>query len=371
MRLFFATITYRLKVLFTSAHGLVFFALALFIAFAPFIGLIIPDAPVPIGWIDEDDTAFSHKLLERVQALEVVWVTEGDKDTLIANLQTGRLEGVFVIKDGFEDALKSGEFEDTLQLLRSPYSTAAGVISESVGSEAIRLWLACSAANTAAEFDPALYDAVFEESAAGTGAPIISVARQNDAAQTDAVSPLRDAAYTSLYLLAALSCFYMMTGLAMAPKNADFAARLRARGFSMTRYRLAAGVTDTVYILPCAAVPAVALHIADTSAPVAGLLVMFALYLLAFGGIASMVSRIGSQTLRLLAISVITISAVLFGGLLIPLPGGGWLSAAAHMLPSRWLSSISRIGVPGCIAGLAACAALYNIIPFFIKKENI
>jgi len=371
LKLFWATIAYRLKALFTTAHGIVFLALALLLAFAPFIGLIIPDAPVPIGWIDEDDTDFSHKLLERVEALEVVWVTIDERETLIANLQTGRLEGVFVIKEGFEDALKGGEFEETLQLLRSPYSTAAGVISESVGGEAIHLWLTCSAANEAAELDPALYDAVFEDIIVGTELPIISIMRLGAAGQTDNVSPLRDAAYTSLYLLAALGCFFMLTGLAMAPKNNDFAARLISRDFSLARYRLAVGIADAAYLLPCAAVPAVAFGIARAGAPVLTLLIMFALYMLAYAGVASMVSRIANQTMRLLLISVITIATVLFGSLLIPLPSGGWATAFAYLLPSRWLSSLQRFGALKCVAGLAVCALIYNIIPFFIKKEDI
>ncbi|MDD5016745.1 MAG: ABC transporter permease [Eubacteriales bacterium] len=308
MSLFFSTIKYRLKSLFTTAYGIVFFALALVVAFSPFIGLIIPDAPVPIGWIDEDNTNFSRLLLKNVQALDVVWVTVDDEETLIANLQTGKLEGVFVIKEGFEEAVKSGDFEETLQILRSPYSTAAGVISESVGGEAMRLWLTCTSANAARTLGgDALYQTVFDDVNAGTDEPIISLVRQNAAAETGEVTPLLDAAYSSIYLLAALCCFFMLSGLAMTKKNADFSARLKSRAFSMERYRLSVSIADTLYIFPCVAVPLAAFGLSGAGHLILPLLLMFVLYVLKLGCIASLVSRLKNQTVLMLAISIITI----------------------------------------------------------------
>ncbi len=372
MRLFGATIKYRLKNLFTSAYGIVFLALALIVAAGPFIGLIIPDAPVPIGWIDEDDTQFSKLLLKNVEALEVVWVTHGDEETLTANLQTGRLEGVFVIKKGFEESIKRGEFKNTLKLLRSPYSTAAGVISESVGGEAMRLWLSCYSAKEAyALGGQELYDNVFRDANAGTDSPILSMIRQGEAGQTKEVTPIMDAAFTSLYLLAALACFFMLTGLAVTKRGSDFPSRLRSMHFSMEQFRLSTAIADTVYILPIAAIPLIAFGIAGAGQLIAPLAVMFALYLLAYGGIAALISKINNQTALMLLISVITIANVMFGSMLIKLPSGGALNALTYLLPSRWLSSIKTLDPALCIAGLAVCAVVYNVLPFVIRrKEN-
>lgn len=371
MRLFRATIKYRLKNLLTSAHGIAFLALALVVAASPFIGLIIPDAPVPIGWIDEDDTEFSRLLLKNVEALEVVWVTHGGEETLVANLQTGRLEGVFVIKKGFEEAIKNGRFSDTLKLLRSPYSTAAGVISESVGGEAMRLWLSCYSAKQAYAIGGLkLYERVFRSANAGTETPILSMARLNEAGRTGEVMPIMDAAFTSLYLLASLACFFMLTGIALSKRGADFPSRLRSMHFSIEKFRLSTAIADTVYILPVVAVPLAALGIAGAGVMIAPLAAMFALYLLAYGGIAALIAKIASQTVMMLCISVVTIANVMFGSMLIKLPSGGALSIFTYILPSRWLSSINTMEPLVCVAGLAVCAVVYNVLPFLIRRKE-
>lgn len=371
MRLFVRTIAYRIKALVTGAHGIVFLLLALLVAFAPFVGLIIPDAPVPIGWIDEDNTEFSALLLENVRALDVVWVTLGDRDDLLANLQTGRLEGVFVIKRGFEEAVKAGEFAGTLQLLRSPYSTAAGVISESVGSEAMRLWLTCHSANEArALAGDALYQKVFEDVMAGTDNPILTIERQNAMGQTGAVTPLLDAAYASYYLLAGLAAFFMLTGLAIKGCGTDFAMRLTSRGFSEPYYMLAAGMADALYMLPCAAVPFVAFALAGAGQLVAPMLVLFVLYLLWFGGAASLISRLRGKTAAVLAVSVITIANALLGSMLVKLPAAGAFSLVTYLLPARWLSALDTLGAPLCIAGLAVYAAGINALPFLPRRRG-
>ncbi len=369
MKLFLNTLKYRLKSLCTGAYGIVFFLLALTVAICPFVGLIIPDAPVPIGWIDEDDTEFSHLLLRNVEALNVVWVTFGDKETLVANLQTGRLEGVFVIKKGFEKTIKSGAFEDTLQLLRSPYSTAAGVISESVGSEALRLWLACSSANEARALGgDDLYKSVFDDAIAGTDEPILQLGRENAAGETGKVTPLLDAAFSSLYLLCGVASFFMLTGIAMARRGADFSLRLRSRAFSIERFRLAAALADTLYMLPCAVVPVIAFGLAGEGRLIAPLLAGFALYVFAFGGIAGLLALIRNQTAMMLSICVVTIANVMLSSMLVPLPSSGLSSVLFHALPARWLSAADLQNPLLSVAGLAACAAVYNALPFVLRR---
>ena len=371
MRLFINTLKYRLKALCTGAYGIVFFLLALIVAVCPFVGLIIPDAPVPIGWIDEDDTAFSHLLLENVEALNVVWVTFGDRDTLIANLQTGRLEGVFVIKKGFEQTIKSGEYAGALQLLRSPYSTAAGVISESVGSEALRLWLACSSANAAQALgDEKLYQEVFDDAIVGTDDPILKLTRENAAGETGKVTPLRDAAFSSLYLLCGIASFFMLTGIAMARRGADFSLRLRSRAFSIQRFRLSTALADTLYMLPCAAIPLVAFGLAGEGRLIAPLLLCFALYVFAFGGIAGLLALIQNQTAMMLSICVVTIANVMLSSMLVPLPSSGLFAAFSHVLPARWLSAADLQKPMLSAVGLAACAAVYHALPFVLGRQE-
>ncbi len=371
MKLFANTVGYRLKFLATGAYGIVFFLLAAAVAVCPFAGLIIPDAPVPIGWIDEDHTEFSQRLLKNVEALNVVWVTFGDRDTLIANLQTGRLEGVFVIKKGFEETIKSGEYEGTLQLLRSPYSTAAGVISESVGGEALRLWLACCSANEARSLGGnALYQSVFDDAIAVTDDPILKLERENEAGDTGRVTPLLDAAYSSLYLLCGVAGFFMLTGIAMSRKGADFSMRLVSRAFSVERYRLAVGVADTLYIMPCALVPLAAFGAAGEARLIAPLLLLFALYAFAFGGIASALAMIRSQTVLMLCICVVTIGNAMLSSMLVPLPSSGAFAAVSHVLPARWLSRADLQNPLMSAMGLGVCAAVYHALPFIFRRKE-
>jgi hypothetical protein len=195
--------------------------------------------------------------------------------------------------------------------------------------------------------------------------------RQNEAGQTGEVTPIMDAAFTSLYLLAALTCFFMLTGLAVSRRGTDFPSRLKSRGFSMERFRLSTAIADTVYILPVAVIPLVAFGIAGAGELIAPLAAMFALYLLAYGGVAALVSKINNQTALMLFISVITIANVMFGSMLIKLPSSGLLNALTYVLPSRWLSSIKTLDPLVCIAGLAVCAIVYSALPFVIRrKEN-
>ncbi len=365
------TIKYRLKMLLTGAYGLACMALALIIAASPFAGLIIPDALIPIGWIDRDGTQYSKRLLNNVNALEVVWVMHGDEDTLTANLQTGRLEAVFIVKEGFEDSMKSGQYEGALIMLRSPFSTAAGVISESVGGEAMNLWVTCAAAKEGGKLGgEKLYNQVFEHVELGTQTPVLKIERINAAGQMHKAEPLLDAAKMSLRLLAAVAGFFMLTGLIMPRREKDFYLRLKTRGCSIERFRFSTAVSDAVYMLPCAAVPLAAFAVSGEGRLVAPMFLLFALYLVSLGGIAALTAKLREQTSQLLLISLLTIANVMLGGLLMPPPSSGALDIIAHMLPARWLSSTEIHGVPLCIAGLGISAVVYNSLPFILRRRD-
>lgn len=369
--MFLRTIRYRLKTLMTGAFGIVCFVLAAAVALIPFIGLIMPDALIPIGWIDKDNTPFSKLLLDGVNALDVVWVTHDEQDTLIANLQTGRLEAVFIVKEGFEQAMEAGRYEDTLIMLRSPYSTAAGVISESVGGAAMSLWATCAAANEARSLSgEALYARVFEDAQAGMYEPILRMQRVNQAGQMPMAAPLRDAAGMSLRLLAAVAGFFMLTGLLMPRREDAFYARLRVRGLSAEGCRLSQLMADASFMLPLVAIPLAVFWLAGEGLLVLPLLLLFALYLLSLGGVAAMVAGLREQTAQLLLISLFTIANVLLGGLLMPLPSGGLVGTLAHILPARWLSSAESHGVWLACAGLLVTVVVYNAIPFVCRRRR-
>lgn len=371
MNFFSRTIKYRLKTLLLGAYGIACLVLALVASASAFVDLIIPDALVPIGWIDKDNTMFSKRLLDNVNALEVVWVTHGDEDELIANLQTGRLEAVFVVKEGFEKAMKQGRYEATLVVLRSAFSTAAGVISESVGGVAMNLWATCTAAEQGGLLGgEQLFDKVFEDVQIKPSTPVLEIERENVLGKMKEAAPLFDAAKMSLRLLAAVAGFFMLTGFIMPRRGKDFYLRLKTKGCGIEKFRLYTIFANTAFMLPAVFVPLFAFIIAGEAVLAAPLFLMFAGYLVSLGGIAAIIAKLKEQTSQLLVISLLTIANVMLGGLLMPLPAHQTLDIIAHLLPARWISSIELYGVWVCAAGLALTAVVYNALPFISRSKD-
>ena len=373
MTTFWRTFYYRLKTCLTTARGLVSLCIGFTIAIVPFIGLTIPDAPLPIGWIDEDNTALSQLLKEKVNTIDVLYIVDQDEDTLLSNLQTGTIEGIFVVPVGFEQTMKSGEYEDTLTMMSSPYSSAFEIVAESVGRKAMEIWVACYTANIAEEYvDREAYDTVLAEVLEGDFKPILILNQLSGTTKVtvDKNEPIVDAAYSSLYLLAAFACFYMLMGLSRQG-NTDFSARLLSRAVSLERHRMAISFADALFILPCVAPSLIAFGIAGKLALIAPTLALFALYLLAYGGVAALISKIKNKTTLMLTISLITIVNLFLGAMLIDLPAAGFISVASYALPSRWLSSLSALGFAKSLLGVLGCAVVYHALPFLIRKKTI
>lgn len=373
MRIFWRTFFYRLKICLTTARGLVSLSLGLAIAIVPFIGLTIPDAPIPIGWIDEDNTEFSALLREKVERIDLLYVIEATEPTLLSKLQTGDIEGVFIVPQGFEEKMKSGEYEESLTMISSPYSSAFEIVSESVGRKAMEIWIACYTANIAREYGgDAEYDAVFAQVMENDYEPIIVLNQLSGTTKVavDKTSPIEDAAFASLYLLAVFACFYMLMGLA-AQNNINFSARLLSRSVSLEAHRMAQSFADALFILPCVLPSLIALGIAGKLNLIAPTLLMFVLYLVAYGGVASLVSKIKNKTTLMLTISLIAIVNLFLGAMLVDLPAAGFISNASFILPSRWLSSPGTLGFGWSLLGITACAIVYNALPFLLRKKAV
>ena len=100
-------------------------------------------------------------------------------------------------------------------------------------------------------------------------------------------------------------------------------------------------------------------------------LLMFALYLVAYGGVASFVSKIKNKTTLMLTISLIAIVNLFLGAMLIDLPSVGFISSASYILPSRWLSSMGTFGFGWSLLGMLACAVVYSALPFLLRKKAV
>ena len=372
MKLFIHSLKYRLKQNLTAAGNLVMLALALAAAVYPLFIINEQEKqqqPVPIGWVDQDNSFYSEKLLESMTMLDLLEVKPGGMDQLIGELRTGKLEAVFVVNEGFEEKIMSGEYEDTLTMYKSPYSSVAAIISEGVGAEVMHLWLAQYSAIVASEYDSALETKVFDEVMAYMVKPIMNIERVGDKSSLEAADPLPVAAKKSVFLAAAICCLFMLLGSVNAASS-EFAQRLRSRNASLSSFSLAVSITDAVFFLPCVLPSSVVFIITGDYAGAGVYILMFALYLFAFGGIASALGCIKSKTIHMMSITVISIVNLGFGSLLLNLPEIGIVPKLAYLLPSRWLSSVDLNGVWACLAGLAVCAAVYNSIVFLRAKRK-
>ena len=325
--------------------------------------------PVSIGWIDEDSSFYSSQLFEATSALELLNVETGKQEKLLDELRAGNLEAVFVVNPGFEDKIINGEYEDTLTMYKSPYSSVAGVISEGVGAQVMHLWLARYSSNVAAEYESALESKVFDEVMIYMVKPIMNIQRIGPSGTYKAADPLADAANKSVFFTAAVCALFMML-CAVNAGGADFKQRLESQNLSVSGFRLGVSMADSIFFLPCILPSAAAFTAAGDYTKAVSYIIMFALYLFAFGGIASAFCRIKSRTIHIMSITAAAIVNLGFGSLLVKLPEVGIVPKLAYILPSKWLTSLGTSGFWICLAGLAASAALYNSIVFIGRKRK-
>lgn len=374
MRLFLRTIKYRLKKNFITLKGLVLLLLTLAAAIMPLIGTLKHDSnqkPVLIGWVDNDNSEYSRQLLNGVEEYPLLSVKQTNETKLIAELKTGKLEAVFVVNKGFEDIIKKGEYEDTLTMHKSAYSSVAGVISEGVVAKVMQIWLAEYSSSIARQYrDDEAAKNVFEGVLEYMVTPIMSIERKGVMQEYIAPSPLYESAQKSLYITAAISCLFMLINAAAFSGSNSFEDRSSSNNFSMESYRMAVGMADVVFLLPGCFPAAIAFCIAGSTGRSAIILLMYVLYLLSYSGVGALLCTIKSKTVHVMSISVITIVNLAFGALLIDMPTVGIVPILSYVLPSRWLTSIDIHSLYS-VYGLIICTAVYNALPFLTRKLKI
>ncbi|MDA8227569.1 MAG: ABC transporter permease, partial [Desulfitobacterium hafniense] len=94
---------------------------------------------IPIAVVDEDNTAYSSVLLERLEKKEGFRIMEVGRDDAVALLEGNKVEQVFIIKSGFEEKIKSGEKKELIDVVTSPSSYSASLTSEVIAGEVMRL----------------------------------------------------------------------------------------------------------------------------------------------------------------------------------------------------------------------------------------
>ena len=93
---------------------------------------------IPVAFVDEDGTALSEKLLDRLSGKEGLRIHAADRKTAVEMLKGSKVEGIFIIREGFEERITQGESKEIIDVVKSPSSFSMEFIQEIVAGEAIR-----------------------------------------------------------------------------------------------------------------------------------------------------------------------------------------------------------------------------------------
>lgn len=102
---------------------------------------------IPVAVVDEDESAYSSLLMERLSKKEGLSLNTVDHETAQELLEDSQVEQVFIINKGFEESVKKGDSVGLIELISSSSSYSAGYTSEVVAGETIRMVTADMASN--------------------------------------------------------------------------------------------------------------------------------------------------------------------------------------------------------------------------------
>lgn len=94
---------------------------------------------IPVAVVDEDQSGYSALLLERISIKEGLAVKPADREEAVRMLEGNNVEQVFIIKEGFEERIKSGDKKELIDVVASPSSYSSEYTSEVIAGEVIRL----------------------------------------------------------------------------------------------------------------------------------------------------------------------------------------------------------------------------------------
>ncbi|MDR5658359.1 ABC transporter permease [Serpentinicella sp. ANB-PHB4] len=138
---------YKLKRIFTMKQFIVFFyfPLILFVL----IGFIFSaniTSQIPIAIVDEDQSQYSAILLNLMKDNGALDVHIGTSEDVKELTRRNKVEGAYIIKEGFEEQIKKDNYP-TIYVLKSSAALGADAISEIVASGVVRILSNTRAAN--------------------------------------------------------------------------------------------------------------------------------------------------------------------------------------------------------------------------------
>ncbi len=94
---------------------------------------------LPIGVVDLDQTPYSDLILTRVAKKESISIKTSSMDEGIKHVKTGKLEAVYILKEGLMDKILEDDLSDIIEVVKSPVSLSAHIIGELFAAEVMRL----------------------------------------------------------------------------------------------------------------------------------------------------------------------------------------------------------------------------------------
>ncbi|WP_047985047.1 ABC transporter permease [Ornithinibacillus californiensis] len=92
------------------------------------------DSKVPVGIVLEEETALANELVDSIIASELVFLHVLSNDRALYELEKHELDSVFIIHEGFEDAVLSGKRNNIISSYRTELSFAYSPIKEMIVS---------------------------------------------------------------------------------------------------------------------------------------------------------------------------------------------------------------------------------------------
>lgn len=93
---------------------------------------------IPIGVMDLDKSTESEALLERIKEIPAFYVYEGTQEKLHQLLKEDLVQAVFIIKDGYENVIKSGKVKNLITLQYKDNNSAVKILSDIFAGEMLK-----------------------------------------------------------------------------------------------------------------------------------------------------------------------------------------------------------------------------------------
>ncbi|NTV90333.1 MAG: ABC transporter permease, partial [Clostridiales bacterium] len=94
---------------------------------------------IPVAIVDEDGGSYSRLLISRLQQEEGISLVEADRSKALDLLEGSSAEQVYIIKQGFSEAISMGEADGMIETAVSPSSFSSSYTSEVIAASVERL----------------------------------------------------------------------------------------------------------------------------------------------------------------------------------------------------------------------------------------